>query len=432
MSLKRSFVNPWWVVFGSTLGLLVDNGVITLFTFGLFLKPIAEQFGWDRGTVAAAITISQFIGAFFTPFVGKMVDRWGVRRVTLPFICAFALTTAAVALTPASPIVFFLLYAACGLAGAGQAPLNYAKAISAWFEERRGLALGIAMSGVGLGVALVPQLARVLINAFGWRGGYVGLGIFTFVVAFPSVAFFVREPGESLGHEGKQAGTARRAGEPMPESPGMTVREAVRGALRFRFWFILTAVFLVAMAVNGSITHIVPLLTDRGMSMALATSVLSVTGLALIGGRLISGYLLDRFFAPYVSACFFLLPLAGVVLLGTDAGGVVPFLGTICLGLGLGSEIDIMAFLVSRYFGLRKFGELYGYVLGVFVLGAGLGPSVMGVCYDVTGSYNFALAGFGLALLAATLLISRLGAYAYPVNRAAGIGETSAASLNAE
>jgi predicted MFS family arabinose efflux permease len=427
MSLMQGFKNPWWVVFGSTLGLMVANGVVTFYSFGLFLKPVAADFGWDRATVAGAITISQAIGAVSTPFVGKIVDRWGVQRITLAFITAFALTTAAVAITPASPAIFFLLYAACGLAGAGQAPLNYAKAISAWFEERRGLALGIAMSGVGLGVALVPQLARLLIKAYGWRGGYVGLGAFTFVMAFPAVALFVREPGETLWG-GKRGGAASRKKQAEANEPGMSVREAVFGPSRYRFWFLLVSIFFVATSVNGTIAHIVPLLTDRGITTALATSVLSVTGIALIGGRVVSGYFLDRFFAPYVAACFFLLPLTGIILLSTGAGGIVPFLGTICLGVGTGSEIDIMAFLVSRYFGIRKFGEIYGYIMGIFVFGSGLGPTLMGFCYDHTHSYDLALAGFGLALVVAILLISRLGAYTYPASKAAVVSGASAAS----
>jgi MFS family permease len=402
----RAFKNPWWVVFGSTLGLIVGNGPITLFTFGVFLKPIVAEFGWHRATVAAAITISQLIGAICTPFVGRLVDRWGVRRVTLPFILVFAIATAAISLTPASPTVFILLYGIAGLAGAGQSPLNYAKAISAWFENQRGLALGIAMSGVGIGVALMPQLARVLISSFGWRGGYVGLGVATLVVGFPAVALFVREPRD-YSIEAKDA-----AKQALPPLEGMTPREAARGT--FQFWFVLVATSLVALSVNGTITHIVPILTDRGISVRLATSLLSASGLALIGGRIVSGYFLDRFFAPYVAACFFLLPVAGIALLSTGAGTVTPLVGTVCLGIGIGSEIDMIAFLAGRYFGLRNFGEIYGYIMAVFLFSSGLGPAVMDFSFDWKHSYNFALLGFAGLLVGASLLISRLGPYRYP------------------
>jgi predicted MFS family arabinose efflux permease len=429
MSVGRTFKNPWWVVFGSTVGLIVGNGPITLFTFGVFLKPIVAEFGWNRGTVASAVTISQALGALATPFVGKMVDRWGVRRVTLPFIVAFALTTAAISRTAASPAIFILLYGICGLAGGGQAPLNYAKAISAWFESKRGLALGVAMAGVGIGTALDPQVVRVLINHFGWRGAYVGLGVMTFALAFPAVALFVREPDDDSLADRERLSSAGYRHHTTSTAPGMPVSQAVKN---FRFWFVLVAVFLVAASVNGTIAHLVPILTDRGVSAKVATSLLSVTGIALIAGRILSGYFLDRFFAPYVAVCFFFLPLTGIALLSSGAGGIVPLLGTICLGLGIGSEIDIMAFIVGRYFGIRTFGEIYGYIMGVFVFASGLGPTVMGVCYDRTHSYNLALAGFVAALLAASLLISRLGPYAFPVERRAAVSQTAPVVLNTE
>jgi MFS family permease len=428
MSAAHTFKNPWWVVFGSTIGLIVGNGPITLFTFGVFLKPIVAEFGWNRGTVASAVTVSQALGALATPFVGRMVDRWGVRRVTLPFIAAFAVTTALISRTPASPAIFILLYGICGLAGGGQAPLNYAKAISAWFESKRGLALGIAMAGVGLGTALDPQVVRILINHFGWRGAYVGLGVLTFALAFPAVALFVREPGDSAADR-EHLSSAGFSHHSAASAPGMPVGEAVKS---YRFWFVLVAVFLVAASVNGTIAHIVPILTDRGISIALATSLLSVTGIALIGGRVLSGFFLDRFFAPYVAACFFFLPLTGIGLLSSGAAGIVPLLGTICLGLGIGSEIDIMAFIVGRYFGIRTFGEIYGYIMGVFVFASGLGPTIMGVCYDITHSYNLALAGFATALLVAILLISRLGPYVFPVRRDLGIPQPAPAAINAD
>src|SRR5579872_6166493 len=132
--------NPWWVVLGSSLALTVGNGPVISFTFGIFLKSIINEFGWNRATVSLAYTAFQFVGAFATPFVGRMIDRWGVRRVTLAYIVFFSLAVAGVSLTPPFPSVFILLYALCGVAGSGQAPLPYSKVISGWFEKRRGLA----------------------------------------------------------------------------------------------------------------------------------------------------------------------------------------------------------------------------------------------------------------------------------------------------
>ena len=426
MSLEQTFRNPWWVVFGSTLALMVGNAPVLFFTFGVFLKPITSEFGWNRGTMSAALTAYVILGAMGTPFAGKLVDRWGVRRVTLAFIAAFSLATAALSQTPSYPLAFLLLYAVCGLVGSGQAPLPYAKAISARFEARRGLALGIAMAGVGLGTALMPQLARVLIQAFGWRGAYIGLGIVTFAVAFPGVLLFVRGPAASGRREFPTAGG--RPGEALVAS-GMTMSEALKTS--YQFWLLAIATFLVSAATNGTIAHIVPLLTDRGLSNQLATLVLTSAGLAMIGGRILSGYLVDRFFAPYVAACFFLLPLVGILFLGVGWAGVVPLLGAICVGLGLGAVIALTAFLIGRYFGLRAFGEMYGYVMAVFLFGSGLGPWLMGVCFDVTRSYNLALTGFALLLVIASLLISRLGPYIYPASRVMAKPEMSDVTADA-
>src|SRR6202012_3112065 len=127
-------------------------------------------------------------------FAGSLIDRWGVRTVLLPIVVLCALSVALIALSPNSIFVFVMLFAVTGALGAGQGPLGYAKSVSAWFDDKRGLALGITMSGIGLGAAFVPQYAQFLIGNFGWPAAYVGLGLLTLLVAFPAVFLFIREP----------------------------------------------------------------------------------------------------------------------------------------------------------------------------------------------------------------------------------------------
>ena len=188
MMWQRALANPWSVVAGSTLALVVCNGPVVAFTFGLFLKPISQEFGWNRGAMSAASAVAALMIAVVVPFAGMLVDRFGVRRILLPVIVLSSISIAAISLTPASLLVFVTLYAVAGLATAGHGPQPYAKTIAAWFDSRRGLALGIAMAGVGLGIVLVPQLTRYLIETYGWRSAYVGLGALLFAVAFPAVA----------------------------------------------------------------------------------------------------------------------------------------------------------------------------------------------------------------------------------------------------
>ena len=410
-SSKRWFENPWWIVFGSTLALVVNNGPVVFFTFGVFLKPVSQEFGWNRGAISAAISVSYLMVALTVPLTGILIDRWGVRRVLLPSIVLFAISFAAISLTPASLPVFVALYAMVGVSSACHGPPPYVKAIAAWFDRQRGLAMGIAMAGTGIGVVLVPQLARILIEAFGWRIAYVGIAAVLLVVAIPSVALFLREPAEA----------PPRRGMPPSEAPGLSVREALTGSSRF--WRLSAAVFLVGMVVNGTIAHLVPLLTDRGLSPALATSILSAVGFATIAGRVFTGYLADRFFAPYVAAGFFLLPCFGIYLLASGLKGIVPVISVVSLGLALDCEVDMMGYLTSRYVGLKRFGELYGYVFALFITGTALGPYLMGVSFDTFHGYEPALLGFGLALVIASVVVARSRHLPLPVRHlVAGIG----------
>jgi predicted MFS family arabinose efflux permease len=399
--------NPWLIVLGSGLALMVGSGSIALFTFGIFLKPIIGEFGWHRGSAASAVTISHILTAASTPLVGKLVDRWGARRVTLPFIVGFAVSTAAISLTTVHLWSFILLYALCGMAASGQGPLPYAKAITASFGARRGLALGIAMAGVGLGTAVVPQIARLLIQLVGWRGAYVGLGILTFAVAFPSVALFLSDPHDFVVNQMPLVDDYRA---PRKED-GVTLWQALTESPRF--WLIGAAVLFAAAAINGTLAHIVPLLTDRGTSIQVATTFLSISGLSLILGRCITGFLLDRLFAPYVASFFFGLPILGTLALDAGSGKFLSLAAVVTLGLGLGAEIDILAFLVGRYFGLRSFGEIYGYLMGLFLFGSGVGPWLMGMGFDATHSYNAGLLSCSFALSTASLCVLFLGPYVY-------------------
>jgi predicted MFS family arabinose efflux permease len=394
------FSNPWWVVLGATLGLTVANGPVVFFTFGLFLGPITAEFGWNRATFSSSLLVGHTLAALAYPFMGRAIDRYGIRRITLTFIPLFALSMAALSLTPPSRAAFIALAGVCGLISTGQAPPAYAKAVSAWFEERRGLALGVAMAGIGVGATLVPQFARWAIDGFGWRAAYVALGALTCAVAFPSVALLIREP--ELTTKGSHAG-------PMTQA-GLSVGESVRSST---FWLIAIAVLLVVTTINGIVGHLVPMLTDRGLDVGQATATLSAVGLSTIVGRLVAGFLLDRFFAPYVAAGLFLLPLVAISLLTTDAAGAAPVLAAVSLGFGLGAEVDVIGFLVGRYFGLRAYGEVYGYLFAIFTLGTGFGPVLMALCFDLTRSYDAALTAFAGALVCASMLVSRLGPYRF-------------------
>jgi MFS family permease len=394
---------PWLVVVGSALALMVCNGPMILFPFGVLVGPIAAEFGWPKATLASAVLAAHITGGLAMPLVGGLVDRVGVRKVALPAICIFALTLASISLLPAVPALFVVAYALLGLIGAGHSTLTYARAVSTWFDDRRGLALGLSLSGVGIGVAIIPEVARVLIANYGWRGAYIGLGTLLLLVAGPAVAYLVRDRRREV-----QPALSTLRGD--ASLGGTTLLTAVR---TFQFWTIAIVVFLVAVAVNGMLAHLVPLLSERGLSGKSATQAVSVAGLALIFGRAASGYFLDRFFAPFVSACFFLIPFGGIALLGGTESSTPAMLAAVLLGIGIGAEVDIMAYLLGRYFGLSHYGAVYGTFLAIFTFGSGMGPWLIALSFDHFHAYANALIGCGLALVTASALVASLGPYNY-------------------
>jgi MFS family permease len=396
-------VSPWWISIGSFFALIVVNGSISVFSFGVFIKPLEAEFGWDRGSISAGVALCALCSAISLPVAGGLMDKYGVRPVMLTSIVLFAANIAAIALSNALA-VFILLVALSGITGVGQGPVGYVKSISSFFDKRRGIAIGLAVSGTGVGTALLPQYAQWLITTMGWRAAYVGLAVVLVVVAAPAVLLFIREPASSPMARARQ--TQAGLGVALP---GLSVREAIASR---SFWLLGLGFVLAAMAVNGMVVHVVSLLSDRGWPADAAARIMIWAGLASVAGRLIAGYLLDRLFAPYVALLSFLVGLAGLYLLASDAS---PVLGVIGVGLTTGAEIDIIAYMTSRYFGLRQFGQLYGYLFGLFLVGTGAGPALMGAVHTRLQSYDMAFLAFGVMLAIAACVMLFLGPYRYPV-----------------
>jgi MFS family permease len=399
------------------MALIVVNGSICVFSFGVFIKPLETEFGWDRASISFGLTLCALCSALSLPIAGSLMDKFGVRPVMLTSIILFAVNVAAIALSNVLA-VFILLVAATGITGVGQGPTGYIKSISSYFDKQRGLAIGIAVSGTGIGTALLPQYAQWLITNMGWRMAYVGLAVVLVVIAVPSVLLFVREPEDS------PITRARKAGSGAAVLPGLSAREAVMSRT---FWFLVLPTILVAIVVNGSLVHVVSLLTDRGWSPEAAAGIMVWAGLASLAGRVVVGLLLDRVFAPYVAILSFLVALAGVYLL---ASGTNPTLGVIGIGITTGAEIDIIGYMTSRYFGLRRFGQLYGYLFGVFLIGTGIGPAVMGAVQTRLHSYDPAFYAFGIMLALAMFSMLFLGRYAYPVREAEDLVDVGRSQLS--
>jgi MFS family permease len=408
MKSEAKIFYGWWVVLVSAVGLFMGYGAIISFTFSVFAKPIAREFNWSRTEVSAAYSISLIVYCAATPLIGRLVDRYGARKVILASVVLFGLCLLSLYLLSASLCHFYSIYILMGIVGGGCSLVPYSGVISHWFDKRRGLALGLAAIGAGASTFVMPSLAGILITAAGWRGAYLIIGLMVILVTLPVVGFFLVERPDKMGL--MPDGDERRmtSNSEAHQGGGATTGEALRS---FNFWLLFTAFFLVGISIVGILIHLVPLLTDMGISPQSAAFATSVLGAAVILGRIISGYLLDRVFASYVAFLFLSGATLGVLLLWSGIMGWTVFIATFLIGLGMGAENDVIAYLVSRYFGLRSYGEVYGYALMSFALGGVVGPVLMGIGFDRTGSYRFVLGIFIVILMMGALLMTRLGPY---------------------
>ena len=248
---------------------------------------------------------------------------------------------------------------------------------------------------------LFPPFAHLLIEHFGWRRAYVGLGLVPIVIAFPLV--FLPE-GE------RPAIAARSDHAPVPVQFGLTVAQAVRQP---GLWLIFVAIFLSCFANNGLLVHLAPLLTDRGISLAVATAALSTVAVATSLGQFASGFLLDRVNSPRVGIPFALSVLIGLLLIDHGSTPAAMLCGVAFFGFGIGSEYSLMPYYISRYFGLRGFGQLYGGIYAFASIAGGLGPFVMGRVFEATHSYRAALTTFETGIVLTIICIASLGRYRY-------------------
>jgi len=266
---------PARIVLASALGLAFGSSSIGVASFGVFVKPLSEEFGWGRGDMSLALTLMSIAVIVLSPLAGTLLDRYGVRRVLLPSILLFGLAIAALSLLSASLLHYYAMYLLMALAGVCTTPASYSRVVVAWFDARRGLALGVALAGIGVGTAVIPPFVQLLTAAFGWREAFLGIAALVLAVSLPAVAAWIAEPPKVL------AGGAVRAEE------GFGFRESI--ATR-QFLFIAASFLLLGIMSGGILAHLVPLLTDRGVEPAVAARVASLLGASLIGARLVTGY----------------------------------------------------------------------------------------------------------------------------------------------
>jgi MFS family permease len=399
----------WWVVLASGIGLFLCYGPILTFTFSVFFNSLVHEFNWTRGEISLAYSLSMLAFGVAQPFVGRLVDKLGSRKVILPSVLIFGTSFASLYFLSSRVGHFYAVYIAMGLVGGGTTSMVYFKVLTRWFSRKRGLVIGLALAGNGLSAFFMPSLAQALIDWAGWREAYALIGLMVIGITLPVVMLLLEEFPERRGL--LPDGDTDASTQTSDDNPKQQQEKGGLSALRTpAFWFMAPAFLLMSMSLVGTLTHLVPMLTDRGILQQSAAFAASVLGGATLIGRIGIGYLLDRFQAPRVAMSLFIAAAVGVFILLTGAAGILAFVGAFLVGIG--SSFDsVIPYMVSRFFSLPAFAETYGYVVAVNVVGWMAGPLIMGVSFDQIGSYDWVLVGFLVCMLTAATLMFLLGSY---------------------
>ena len=393
------------ILVGCALTQFAGATTITTMTFGMFLLPVSSTFGWTRDVMSTAYSVLTLSLALATPLLGRLIDRHDLRLVLGVGGILFAVTTAALALLTSSQLLLFALFAMWGVTCSALTAFGYTKIVAAWFDVGRGLAMGLMLLGTAVGSMVIPGLAQLMIQTLGWRAAYVGLGVVVLLVSVPAIFGLIRNPP----HRGEMQRTGRsvEGRRDAHQLPGATAAEAIRS---YKFWFVTIAMFLVATVLLGLQLHLFPILEDKGVSIGAATAAVTASGVAMLAGRLLGGFAMDRFPKEWVATLFFVGPVGTIAVLYTTSGMAGGIVAAIILGLCAGAEVAVASVLVAELFGLRAYGQIFSWVFAGWVVGCGTGPWLMAKSFVLFGSYNpglLLLAGFAVAAGALTIALGR-------------------------
>lgn len=490
MRLRGEFAQGWPVLCAAGVGIGLGMSPLPFYTIGVFLPHFLNEFGamgWNAGFVFSALAVYTF-GAFAAaPLIGILAAKFGARRVALISIVTFGLSMMSIGLNTGSKPLYITLWAILAFAGAGTLPITFTRPVANWFRVNRGVALATALIATGIFGALSKFFAQYIATHMDWRMAYFALGCLPLMIVLPINYLALRDVDDVaardapaskfkipilaislLGYAGfisvvliEVSGLIGVRGlrleyvlpfvycplilvplammmfgnigttPPTPASTadgqvsGMTLGQALR---QWRFWVLAISFVPISYAVGAIIPNIERVLTAGGIQMQEAVGLASLTGLAVLGGRVIGGYLIDRFWAPGVAFVFLASPALALWLLaqpGLSANGAT--LAILMIGFGAGVEYDFMAYIVSKYFGMRNYSAIYGSIYGFFALGAGLGPGMMTNLAEGRGltllawqsgwlegrDWSYTLISAGIVLFISTLPLLLLGRYKY-------------------
>jgi len=397
----------WRILLLAMLGVAVNANASMLYAFGSLVIPLEKAFGWARGDLQSAISFL-FAGAVLgSQIVGWLNLRYGMRLVTCVSLISLSLVFVATTQMGSSIVWLYVFFTLLPIASLGTMQVTWTHLVNLWFVRNRGLGLALVLCGTGLSASLLPSAVTWAVERWNWQAAFVLLAVLPVGLVLPFALRWMTTPADTAP---LPQGKGRTPAHEAAPAAGIAFGDGIRSA---KFWFLNLALSLVVASVVTMVTNTVPLLRDKGLSAADASTVFGSFGVSLIAGRIVVGYLIDRLWAPGVAAVVLALPALGCLLLGTSGAGDIGALivATLLIGIGAGAEFDIAAYLVARYFGMRDYGRLFGIHLGLITIASTLAPWLFGALYKSTGSYAAMLTLCASAFLAGALMLPPLGRY---------------------
>lgn len=404
---KGEIRSGWKVIAGSTLGMSIGTASIVGSTIGIYFSAISADFGWSMREFSAMMLPFGAIACVFSIIFGVLIDRTGVRPILIAGYSMFCLAAFGMAAIAPVQSVFLIWLLVLGVSGVANGSMSYARVVNTRFAKRRGAALGIMTTGVGIVGFAIPLATAYLVGNFGWRASYAVTGVIVGVLAPVALALVWRYSGKTVPE--KRISETSKPSPPVIEQKAVSEGGSDRGLgfsklLKTRaMWTIIIAVSFVSIGVNGYLVHIVSMLQESGFTLMQAALAQSFFSIAMIVSRLVSGIAIDRYFAPFVIAATSFGAALGMLLIvwAGSSFPVLTFLGIAMIGIAYGADADVLAYIMSRYFGIASFGRAYGIMNGLGILAAGLSPSLIayvsqdGLSYELALYTTAALVAFG-------------------------------------
>ena len=409
--IKKKTFYGWWLVAAAMANMAFVSG-ISFWSYGLYIEPLEDEFGWSRAEASLGFSFALLFGGLFAPVVGKIIDLRGPRFS----IVVGSLLTSGGYLLLSTTNALWQWYLFNGLLSVFMQMMffiPFQALVSRWFDARRGIALSLVDIGFLLGASLLVPVIRFIIDDHGWQAGFIFSALVVALTALPAGVFVVRDSPQIAGQhvDGRPPGGRSAlvtAGTGVPLSAALRMPVFWLTAFGFGFFFY---------GIVGWAVHQVPFWESHGYSRSTATLIIALAAGLGIGFRIVFGLLANRIHRYENAAVVFSLILAFsmvVILVDTRTAGIGLFIVFWIVGSG---GVLVEPLLIARSFGITTFATILGSVVLVETATQIASPTLTGLIFDSTGSYDLALVMFAMAFLLASMLFAAAARFRLPLDQ---------------